>query len=96
MNLFDIIYNRDLTIPQEPSNVEGLWISFINLWATRMENRHRIYFRRRIGELLSPWQNVLAANPSPQRRTIAEEAIERIYFIDDLYGEIRFEKRNLT
>ena len=69
---------------------------FINFWATRMENRHRAYFSRRINELLTPWQDVLDGNPSPATQQIAEQAMEDIRLVADLYAEIRFEKRNLT
>lgn len=96
MNLFDTFYNQDVTIPQEFTNVESLWVYFINFWATRMENRHRAYFSRRINELLTPWQDVLDGNPSPATQQIAEQAMEDIRLVADLYAEIRFEKRNLT
>ena len=96
MNLFDTFYNQDVTIPQKFTIVESLWVYFINFWATRMENRHRAYFSRRINELLTPWQDVLDGNPSPATQQIAEQAMEDIRLVADLYAEIRFEKRNLT
>ncbi|KAG4426048.1 hypothetical protein IFR04_000755 [Cadophora malorum] len=96
MNLFDTFYNQDVTIPQKFTIVESLWVYFINFWATRMENRHRAYFSRRINELLTPWQDVLDGNPSPATQQVAEQAMEDIRLVADLYAEIRFEKRNLT
>jgi hypothetical protein len=73
---FDAINN--IINPSQATNLEGLWVTFINFWAQRMANRYRNYVNLRITQLLTPWTAMLNANPTPQQHAIATDAIADI------------------
>lgn len=85
LNYFDRNFAALVVPSQEPTNLEGLWVTFINFWAQRMVNSYRNYANNRLDILAAPWRRILAGNYPQAMRDVASENLESI---DEVAGQI--------
>jgi hypothetical protein len=59
-------------------NFTGVYQVFINAWVTRMANHFRIYAITRLVALATPWNTIMANNPTPGQHIVARAQVALI------------------
>jgi hypothetical protein len=96
---FDTLFNEyeQPNIPgQASTNLQGIWVNFINQYTSRMANYHRNYANARLDQLIAGWNNLLAQNPTQQQQQIANEAIKEINNLKSQVAALLFDRANFV